>query len=127
MAQKQKEAKKTTYCATLRDIPSSPRKMRYVVDLVRGMEVNKALATLKFVSKHAAKDVEKVLRSAISNWEQKNERKAENDELYISRIYVDEGQTVKRMRPAPQGRGYRIRKRSNHVTVFVDAKTKEEN
>ncbi|MBQ9163191.1 MAG: 50S ribosomal protein L22 [Bacteroidaceae bacterium] len=127
MAQKQKEAKKTTYFATLRDIPSSPRKMRYVVDLVRGMEVNKALATLKFVSKHAAKDVEKVLRSAISNWEQKNERKAENDELYISRIYVDEGQTLKRMRPAPQGRGYRIRKRSNHVTVFVDAKTKEEN
>ena len=89
--------------------------------------MNKALATLKFVSKHAAKDVEKVLRSAISNWEQKNERKAENDELYISRIYVDEGQTLKRMRPAPQGRGYRIRKRSNHVTVFVDAKTKEEN
>ena len=127
MAQKQKEAKKTTYFATLRDIPSSPRKMRYVVDLVRGMEVNKALATLKFVSKHAAKDVEKVLRSAISNWEQKNERKAENDERYISRIYVDEGQTLKRMRPAPQGRGYRIRKRSNHVTVFVDAKTKEEN
>ena len=127
MAQKQKEAKKTTYFATLRDIPSSPRKMRYVVDLVRGMEVNKALATLKFVSKHAAKDVEKVLRSAISDWEQKNERKAENDELYISRIYVDEGQTLKRMRPAPQGRGYRIRKRSNHVTVFVDAKTKEEN
>ena len=127
MAQKQKEAKKTTYFATLRDIPSSPRKMRYVVDLVRGMEVNKALATLKFVSKQAAKDVEKVLRSAISNWEQKNERKAENDELYISRIYVDEGQTLKRMRPAPQGRGYRIRKRSNHVTVFVDAKTKEEN
>ena len=127
MVQKQKEAKKTTYFATLRDIPSSPRKMRYVVDLVRGMEVNKALATLKFVSKHAAKDVEKVLRSAISNWEQKNERKAENDELYISRIYVDEGQTLKRMRPAPQGRGYRIRKRSNHVTVFVDAKTKEEN
>ena len=127
MAQKQKEAKKTTYFATLRDIPSSPRKMRYVVDLVRGMEVNKALATLKFVSKHAAKDVEKVLRSASSNWEQKNERKAENDELYISRIYVDEGQTLKRMRPAPQGRGYRIRKRSNHVTVFVDAKTKEEN
>ena len=100
--------------------------MRYVVDLVRGMEVNKALATLKFVSKHAAKDVEKVLRSAIANWEQKNERKAENGELYISKIFVDEGATLKRMRPAPQGRGYRIRKRSNHVTVFVDAKPKEE-
>ena len=127
MAQKIKEAKKQTYFATLRDIPSSPRKMRYVVDLVRGMEVNRALATLRFTSKHAAKDVEKVLRSAIANWEQKNERKAENDELYISRIFVDEGQTLKRMRPAPQGRGYRIRKRSNHVTVFVDAKTNEEN
>ena len=126
MAQKIKEAKKQTYFATLRDIPSSPRKMRYVVDLVRGMEVNKALATLRFTSKHAAKDVEKVLRSAIANWEQKNERKAENDELYISRIFVDEGQTLKRMRPAPQGRGYRIRKRSNHVTIFVDAKTNDE-
>ncbi|MCM1345712.1 MAG: 50S ribosomal protein L22 [Bacteroides sp.] len=123
MAQKIKEAKKTTYYAILRNIPSSPRKMRYVADLVRGMEVGKALATLKFCSKDASKDLEKVLRSAIANWEQKNERKAENGELYISKIFVDEGATLKRMRPAPQGRGYRIRKRSNHVTVFVDAKT----
>ena len=91
--------------------------------LVRGMEVGKALATLKFCSKDASKDLEKVLRSAIANWEQKNERKAENGELYISKVFVDEGATLKRMRPAPQGRGYRIRKRSNHVTVFVDAKT----
>ncbi|MBQ8736770.1 MAG: 50S ribosomal protein L22 [Bacteroidaceae bacterium] len=126
MAQKIKEAKKTTYFASLRNIPSSPRKMRYVADLVRGMEVGKALATLKFCSKHAAKDVEKLLRSAIANWEQKNERKAENGELYITKIFVDEGATLKRMRPAPQGRGYRIRKRSNHVTIFVDAKTNEE-
>ena len=126
MAQKLKEAKKTTYFATLRDIPSSPRKMRYVVDLVRGMEVSKALATLKFCSKDASNDVEKVLRSAIANWEQKNERKAENGELYISKVFVDEGATLKRMRPAPQGRGYRIRKRSNHVTLFVDAKTNVE-
>ena len=126
MAQKLKEAKKTTYFASLREVPSSPRKMRYVVDLVRGMEVSRALATLKFCTKSAAKDVEKVLRSAIANWEQKNERKAENGELYISKIYVDEGATLKRMRPAPQGRGYRIRKRSNHVTVFVDAKSNEE-
>ena len=126
MANAIKEAKKTTYFATLRDVPSSPRKMRYVVDLVRGMEVNKALATLRFNSKTASKDVEKVLRSAIANWEQKNERKAENGELYISKIFVDEGATLKRMRPAPQGRGYRIRKRSNHVTIFVDAKSKEE-
>jgi large subunit ribosomal protein L22 len=126
MAQKIKEAKKTNYFATRRDIPSSPRKMRYVVDLVRGMEVGKALATLRFNKKSAAQDVVKVLRSAIANWEQKNERKAENGELYISKIYVDEGATLKRMRPAPQGRGYRIRKRSNHVTVFVDAKSNEE-
>ena len=126
MAEKIKEAKKNIYFATLRDVPSSPRKMRYVADLVRGMEVNKALATLKFVSKHAARDVEKVLRSAIANWEQKNESKADDVTLYISTIYVDEGATLKRMRPAPQGRGYRIRKRSNHVTVFVDAKNEEE-
>ena len=126
MADRIKEAKKTTYFASLRNVPSSPRKMRYVVDLVRGMEVSKALATLKFCSKDASKDLEKVVRSAIANWEQKNDRKAENGELYISRIFVDEGATLKRMRPAPQGRGYRIRKRSNHVTVFVDALNKEE-
>ena len=126
MADRIKEAKKTTYFASLRNVPSSPRKMRYVVDLVRGMEVSKALATLKFCSKDASKDLEKVVRSAIANWEQKNERKAENGELYISKIYVDEGATLKRMRPAPQGRGYRIRKRSNHVTVFVDALNNEE-
>lgn len=126
MANKMKEAKKTTYFASLNNVPSSPRKMRYVVDLVRGMEVTKALATLKFCSKDASKDLEKLVRSAIANWEQKNDRKAENGELYISKIFVDEGVTLKRMRPAPQGRGYRIRKRSNHVTVFVDAKTKED-
>lgn len=126
MAQKQKEAKKTVYFASLRNIPSSPRKMRYVVDLVRGMEVSKALATLKFCSKDASNDLEKLVRSAIANWEQKNERKAENGELYITRIFVNEGATLKRMRPAPQGRGYRIRKRSNHVTVFVDTKNQEE-
>ena len=126
MAEKIKEAKKTVYFASLRDVPSSPRMMRYVADLVRGMEVSKALATLKFNSKDAAKDIEKALRSAIANWEQKNDRKAENGELYISKIFVDEGATLKRMRPAPQGRGYRIRKRSNHITIFVDAKTNEE-
>ena len=125
-AEKRKEARKNLYFAKLNGVPSSPRKMRYVVDLVRGMEVSKALATLKFNSKDASKDVEKLLRSAIANWEQKNERKAENGELYISKIFVDEGATLKRMRPAPQGRGYRIRKRSNHLTIFVDAKSNEE-
>ncbi len=117
-----KAAKKTQYFARLKDVPSSPRKMRYVVDMIRGMEVNRALGTLKFSSKAASVDVAKVLRSAIANWEQKNERKAEDGELFVSRVFVDEGATLKRMRPAPQGRGYRIRKRSNHITVFVDTK-----
>ena len=121
-ADARKAALKTQYFAKLRNVPSSPRKMRYVVDLVRGLEVNRALATLKFCAKAASADVEKLLRSAIANWEQKNERKAEDGELYITKIFVDCGATLKRMRPAPQGRGYRIRKRSNHVTLFVDTK-----
>ena len=117
-----KEARKTQYFAKLRNVPSSPRKMRYVVDLVRGMEVNRALGTLRFSKKAASADVEKVLRSAIANWEQKNERKAEAGELYVKTVFVDAAPMLKRMRPAPQGRGYRIRKRSNHVTLFVDTK-----
>lgn len=96
--------------------------MRYVADLVRGMEVNRALATLHFSKKAASVDLEKLLRSAIANWEVKNDRKADEGELFVTKIFVDEGATLKRMRPAPQGRGYRIRKRSNHVTVFVDTK-----
>ena len=121
-AEARKAALKTQYFAKLKDAPSSPRKMRYVVDLIRGMEVNRALGTLKFSSKAASADVEKVLRSAIANWEQKNERKAEDGELFVTRVFVDEGATLKRMRPAPQGRGYRIRKRSNHITLYVDTK-----
>ena len=89
------------------------------------MEVNRALGTLKFSKKAASQDVEKLLRSAIANWEQKNERKAEDGELFITKIFVDEGATLKRMRPAPQGRGYRIRKRSNHVTLFVGTKNND--
>lgn len=99
--------------------------MRYVVDMVRGMEVNRALGTLKFSKKAASEVLEKLLRSAIANWEQKNDRKAEDGELFITKIFVDEGVTLKRMRPAPQGRGYRIRKRSNHVTLFVGTKTND--
>ena len=121
-AEARKAALKTQYFAKLRNVPSSPRKMRYVVDLVRGMEVNRALATLKFCAKAASADVEKLLRSAIANWEQKNDRKAEDGELFVSKIFVDCGPTLKRMRPAPQGRGYRIRKRSNHITLLVDTK-----
>ena len=122
---KRKEALKTQYFAKMRNVPSSPRKMRYVVDMIRGMEVNRALGTLKFSSKAASVNVEKLLRSAIANWEQKNERKAEDGELFVTKIYVDCGATLKRMRPAPQGRGYRIRKRSNHVTLFVGTKTND--
>ena len=121
-----KAAKKEQYFAKLVGVPSSPRKMRYVIDMVRGMEVNRALGVLRFSKKQASADVEKLLRSAIANWEVKTGRKAEDGELYISKVFVDEGVTMKRMRPAPQGRGYRIRKRSNHVTLFVDTKNNDE-
>ena len=124
-AEKRKEALKTQYFAKLQNVPSSPRKMRYVVDMVRGMEVNRALGTLKFSKKAASEVLEKLLRTAIATWEQKNDRKAEDGELFITKIFVDEGVTLKRMRPAPQGRGYRIRKRSNHVTLFVGTKTND--
>ena len=125
-AEKRKEALKTMYFAKLQNVPTSPRKMRLVADMIRGMEVNRALGVLKFSKKQAAADVVKLLRSAIANWENKNDRKAEDGELYISKVFVDGGVTMKRMRPAPQGRGFRIRKRSNHVTLFVDAKTNDE-
>lgn len=126
-AEERKQALKNTYFASLRNVPTSPRKMRLVVDLVRGMEVGRALGVLKFSNKEAAARVEKLLRSAIANWEEKNGRKAEDGELYISRIFVDGAATLKRMRPAPQGRGYRIRKRSNHVTIVVDSLNNKEN
>ena len=115
-----KETRKTQAFAILRNVPSSPRKMRLVVDMVRGQEVFKALGILKFSNKEAAAKVEKLLRSAIANWEAKNERKSETGELYVSTIFVDPAPMLKRLRTAPQGRGYRIRKRSNHVTLFVD-------
>ncbi len=125
-AEKRKDSLKTQYFAKLRNVPSSPRKMRYVVDLVRGMEVNRALGVLKFSKKAASEDVECVLRSAIANWEQKNDRKAEDGELFVTKVFVDEGATLKRMRPAPQGRGYRIRKRSNHITIFVGTEVNDD-
>lgn len=125
-AEKRKESLKTTYFAKLRNVPTSPRKMRLVADMIRGMEVNRALGVLKYSNKEAAQRVEKLLRSAIANWEIKNERKAESGELFVTKIFVDCGATLKRMRPAPQGRGYRIRKRSNHVTLFVDKQVNNE-
>ena len=121
-AENRKQARKTMYFAKMRNVPTSPRKMRLVVDMIRGMEVNKALGVLRFSSKEAAARVEKLLRSAIANWEQKNERKAETGELYVSQVFVDSASMLKRMRPGAQGRANRIRKRSNHVTLFVDSR-----
>jgi len=124
-AEARKEAQKTVSFAKLNGVPTSPRKMRLVADMIRGMEAFRALGVLKFSNKEAAARIEKLLRSAIANWEAKNERKAEGGELYVSLINVDGGAMLKRMRPAPQGRGYRIRKRSNHVTLHVDTINKE--
>ncbi len=100
--------------------------MRLVADMIRGMEVNRALGALKFSTKEASRRVEKLLKSAIANWETKTGKKADQETLYVTNIYVDGGMMLKRLQTAPQGRGYRIRKRSNHVTVFVDTKNTNE-
>lgn len=121
-ADERKEAQKSLYFAKLNNVPTSPRKMRLVADMIRGMEVSRALGVLKFSTKEASGRVEKLLRSAIANWEQKTEQKAENANLYVSSVSVDSARVLKRLRTAPQGRGYQIRKRSNHVTLFVDTK-----
>src|SRR5438105_6686695 len=105
--------------AKLRNYPTSPRKMRLLADLIRGMKVENALAVLEHNPKHPAVPMRKLLLSAISNWKQKNEN-GDEGQLYIKTVFVDGARTLKRMRPAPQGRGYRVRKRSNHVTVIVD-------
>ncbi len=109
--------------AKLNNYPTSPRKMRLLADLIRGMEVDKALGVLQFNPKHPAVPLFKLLKSAINNWEQKNtDAKVEDAGLIVKTIMVDGGRVIRRMRPAPQGRGYRIRKRSNHVTLIVDSK-----
>jgi large subunit ribosomal protein L22 len=109
--------------AKLNNYPTSPRKMRLLADLIRGMEVDKALGVLQFNPKHPAVPLYKLLKSAINNWEQKNtDAKVEDAGLIVKTIMVDGGRVIRRMRPAPQGRGYRIRKRSNHVTLIVDSK-----
>lgn len=126
-AEERKEALKSIYFAKLNNVPTSSRKMRLVADMIRGMEVNKALSVLKFSTKEASGRMEKLLRSAIANWEQKTEQKAENGNLYVSGVHVDSARMLKRLRTAPQGRGYRIRKRSNHVTLFVDTKNTNDN
>ncbi|HAI75922.1 MAG TPA: 50S ribosomal protein L22 [Microscillaceae bacterium] len=108
--------------SSLNNIPTSPRKMRLVADMVRGVQVDKALNILKFSTKAASKTLEKLLLSAIANWQQANEDvKLEEANLYIKQISVNEGRMLKRLRPAPQGRGYRVRKRSNHVTILLDS------
>ena len=124
-ANKIKEARRELTFAKLKNVPTSPRKMRLVADMVRGVEVFKALGLLHFSNKQAAVDVEKLLKSAISNWEQKNGKKAENGELYIKTITVDCAPMLKRLRPDSKGRGYRIRKRSNHITLYVDTINKD--
>lgn len=119
-ADRRKEEQKNVAFAKLLSVPTSPRKMRLVADMVRGVEVSRALGMLKFSNKEAAARLYKLVQSAVANWEQKNDRKAEDGELYISTIFVCCAPMLKRLRTAPQGRGYRIRKRSNHVTVVVD-------
>ena len=109
--------------ASLKNCPTSPRKMRLVVDLIRGVEVDKALNILKFSQKDPATPLEKLLLSAINNWKAKNEgERAEDSQLYVKTAFVDGGRTLRRFQPAPMGRAYRIRKRSNHVTLVVDSK-----
>ncbi len=115
-----KEAKKNQYIARRKGIPTSPRKMRLVADMIRGLPVEKALQVLKFSGKAASVDMEKVLLNAIASWQSKNEdADIENAGLYISEIYVDSASMLKRIQPAPQGRAHRIRKRSNHVTLIL--------
>ena len=114
---------KTVAFAKLNECPTSPRKMRLVADMIRGKKVDTALAMLRFSTKEASVRLEKLLLSALSNWQAKNESlKIEEQELVVKEVHVDGGRMLKRMRPAPQGRGYRVRKRSNHVTLIVDTK-----
>jgi large subunit ribosomal protein L22 len=119
-AEKRKEERKTIYVARLRNVPTSPRKMRIVADLIRGMNVENAMSLLQHTSKEAAGRLYKLLRSAIANWEVKNEgERVEDNQLYVKEISVDGGRMLKRIQPAPQGRAHRIRKRSNHVTLVL--------
>ena len=116
------ESRKTESIAKLNNCPTSPRKMRLVADIIRGVEVNKALHILKYNPKEASKRLEKLLLSAINNWEQKNEDQSlDSANLIVRDVYVDSARMLKRIQPAPQGRAHRIRKRSNHVTLIVDS------
>lgn len=121
-ATQRKEEKQNKYFAVLKNCPTSPRKMRILADLIRGMEVNKALDVLKYSKKEASEKLEKLLLSAIANWQNKNEGvRIEESNLVVKEIFVDSARILKRLRPAPQGRAHRIRKRSNHVTLIIDS------
>lgn len=122
VAEARKESNKSSYFAKLNDCPTSPRKMRIVADLIRGTEVFQALNVLKFSTKHASVKLEKLVKSAIANYEAKTGSKPDENTLFVKDIMVDSGFQLKRLRTAPQGRGYRIRKRSNHVTVILGTK-----
>jgi len=123
MAEAMKAERKQIAFAKLNNCPTSPRKMRLVADLIRGVDVDRALSILKFTNKDAAGRLEKLLLSAIANWQSKNEgARLEDSNVVVTEIKVDGGRQLKRLRPAPQGRGYRIRKRSNHVTLVVGTK-----
>ena len=125
MAERLKETKKQTAIAKLNDVPTSPQKMRLVADTVRGQEVNHALDLLHYSKREASVRLEKLLKSAIANWEAKNpeqSKELESGNVIVKTIMVDEGRTLKRIRPCPQGRAGRIRKRSNHITIILDTK-----
>jgi large subunit ribosomal protein L22 len=125
MADKMKEVRKATYFAKLNNCPTSPRKMRLVANLIKGQEVSKALNILKFSSKEAAGRMEKLLSSAIANYEAKSGSRADEGNLFVKEVRVDSAFQLKRLRTAPQGRANRIRKRSNHVTIIVDVNQNE--
>ena len=125
-AYQRKEEARNRYQAVLKNCPTSPRKMRLVTDLISGMEVNRALDVLKFSSQEASRRVEKLLLSAIANWQAKNEGvRVEESNLYVKLVHVDGGRSLKRLQTAPQGRAYRLRKRSNHVTLVLDSRNNE--
>ena len=122
-ADEMKQVRKKIAFAKLNNCPTSPRKMRLIADLIRGMDADRALAELKLNPKEASGRMEKLLLSALANWEAKNEGKRMDDNnLYVSEVKVDSGRMLKRVQPAPQGRAHRIRKRSNHVTLVVDSR-----
>ena len=125
-AEQLKEARKNKYFAVLRNVPTSPRKMRLVTDMIQGVEVNKALDMLRFSKKEPAVRVEKLLLSAIANWQAKNEdARIEDTTLVVKEAKVDVSKTLKRIQPAPQGRAHRIKKRSNHVTIIIGSPVEE--